>query len=73
MHDVQSNKSAKPNWFNGNIHKTQFKFMYGGTFKDPKNLRDKHVTFMKNNLEIYGDFQHRTTFHQVRLSTYDPV
>ena len=32
-----------------------------------KNIRDKHVTVMNNNLEIYGAFQHRTTFRQVFL------
>ena len=38
-----------------------------------KKLCDKHVTVMKNNLEIYGAFQHKTTFHRFCLSSDDPV
>ena len=38
-----------------------------------KNLRDKHVTVMNKNSEIYGDCRHKTTFHQFFLSTDDPV
>ena len=28
-----------------------------------KKLRDKHVTIMNNNKEIYGACRHKTTFH----------
>ena len=37
-----------------------------------KNLRDKRVTIMNNNSEIYGAFQHKTIFHRFCLSTDDP-
>ena len=39
----------------------------------PKNLRDKRVMVMNNNSEIYGAFQHKTTFHQFSLSTDYPI
>ena len=38
-----------------------------------KKLRDKHVTIMNNNLEIYGACRHKATFRQFCLSTVDPV
>ena len=38
-----------------------------------KNLLDKHITIMNKNLEIYGAFRHKTTFHRFCLSTDDPV
>ena len=38
-----------------------------------KKLRDKRVTVMNKNLEIYGACRHKTTLHQFRLSTDDPV
>ena len=38
-----------------------------------KNLREKRVTTMNNNLETYGDCRHKTTFCQCFLSTGDPV
>ena len=38
-----------------------------------KKLRGKRVTIMNKNLEIYGAFRHKTTFHQFSLSTDDPV
>ena len=38
-----------------------------------KNPRKKCVTVMKNNLEIYGAFRHKTTFHLFSLITDDPV
>ena len=38
-----------------------------------KMLRDKRVTVMNKNSEIYGAFRHKTTFHQFCLSTDDPV
>ena len=41
--------------------------------KIPKTLRDKRVTIMNKNSEIYGACQHKTTFHQFCLSTNDPV
>ena len=31
--------------------------MYGGTFKYPKNLRDKGIRVMNNNLEMYNVFK----------------
>ena len=36
-----------------------------------KNLRDKCVTVMNKNSEIYGACRHKTTFHQFCLSTDD--
>ena len=47
--------------------------MYAGTLKDPENLRDKCVTIMNKNTDIYGAFRHKTTFRQFWLSTDDPV
>ena len=38
-----------------------------------KTLRDKRVTIMNKNSEIYGAYQHKTTFRRVCLSTDDPV
>ena len=38
-----------------------------------KNLRDKRVTVMNNNLEIYGACRHKITFRSFFLSTNDPV
>ena len=38
-----------------------------------KKLRDKHVTVMNNNSEIYGAFRHKTTFHHCSLCTDYPV
>ena len=38
-----------------------------------KKLRDKHVTIMNNNSEIYGACRHKTCFHRCFLSTDDPV
>ena len=38
-----------------------------------KNLREKRVTAMNKNLEIYGACRHKTTFHRFFLSTDDPV
>ena len=38
-----------------------------------KELRDKCVTVMNKNSEIYGAYQHKTTFHRFCLSTDDPV
>ena len=39
----------------------------------PKKLRDKRVTIMKNNSEIYGACRHKTTFHQFCISINYPV
>ena len=38
-----------------------------------KMLRDKLVTLMNKNSEIYGAFWHKTTSHQFCLITDDPV
>ena len=38
-----------------------------------KIIRDKHVTVMNKNLEIYGACRDKTCFHQFCLSTDDPV
>ena len=38
-----------------------------------KKLRDKRVTSMNKNSEIYGACRHKTTFHRFFLSTNDPV
>ena len=47
--------------------------MYAGTFNDPENSRDKRVTVMNKNSEIYGACRHKTTFCQFFLRTDDPV
>ena len=38
-----------------------------------KIIRDKRVTVMNKNSEIYGACRHKTCFHQFFLSTDDPV
>ena len=38
-----------------------------------KKLRDKRVTIMNKNSEIYGACRHKTTLHPFFLSTDDPV
>ena len=38
-----------------------------------KKLREKCVTVMNKNSEIYGAFRHKTTSYQFFLSTDDPV
>ena len=38
-----------------------------------KKLRDKRVTIMNKNSEIYGACRHKTCFHIFCLSTDDPV
>ena len=38
-----------------------------------KMIRDKCVTVMNKNLEIYGACRHMTCFHQFFLRTDDPV
>ena len=38
-----------------------------------KKLRDKQVTVMNKNLEIYGACHRKTTFHRFCLSTDDPI
>ena len=38
-----------------------------------KNLRDKRVTIMNKNSEIYWALRHKTTFHRFILSTDDTV
>ena len=38
-----------------------------------KKLRDKRVTVMNNNSEIYGACRHKTTFRRFCLGTDDPV
>ena len=38
-----------------------------------KKLRDKRVTIMNENSEIYGACRHKTCFHRFCLSTDDPI
>ena len=38
-----------------------------------KMIRDKRVTVMNKNSEIYGAFRHKTCFHRFFLSTDYPV
>ena len=38
-----------------------------------KKLREKRVTVMKKNSEIYGAWRHKTTFYLFFLSNDDPV
>ena len=47
--------------------------MYGGTFNGPKNLRDKCVTVMNNNSDIYRALQFKTTFNIFSLRNDDTV
>ena len=39
----------------------------------PRTLRDKHVMVINKNSDIYGAYQHNTTFHKSFLSTDGPV
>ena len=38
-----------------------------------KKLRDKHVTIMNKNSDIYEACRHKTCFHRFCLSTDDPI
>ena len=38
-----------------------------------KKIRDKRVTIMNKNSEIYGSFRHNTCFHRFCLIPDDPV
>ena len=38
-----------------------------------KKIRDKRVTIMNINWEIYWAYQHKTTFYRFCLSTDDPI
>ena len=38
-----------------------------------KNLRDKHVTVMSKDSDIYGACRQKTIFYRFVLSTDDPV
>ena len=38
-----------------------------------KYLRDKLITIMNNNSEIYGAIRNKTTFRRFFLSTDDPL
>ena len=38
-----------------------------------KKIRDKRVTIMNKNSEIYGACRHKTCFHIFCLSTDDPI
>ena len=60
-------------WCNEYIYENQLKTMYGGTFNNPKNPREKRVTVTNNNSKIYGACWHKTTFHQFYLNTDDLV
>ena len=41
--------------------------------KNLKMIRDKRVTVMNKNLEIYGACRHKASFHRFFISTDDPV
>ena len=56
-------KINKPNW---NICMDEHLMI-------PKNLRDKRVTLMNNNLDICGACHHKTTFPRFLLITNDPI
>ena len=38
-----------------------------------KNLRDKRITLMNRNSEIYRAYRHKMTFHKIFLITDGPV
>ena len=38
-----------------------------------KHIRDKHVTVMNKNLDIYGACRHKKAFHYLTLSTDDTI
>ena len=38
-----------------------------------KKIRDKRVTIMNKNSDVYGACRHKTTFHKFLLSTDNPV
>ena len=47
--------------------------MYGETFNNPKNPRDKKVTLMNKKIEKIESFQHKKTFPQFWLNTDDYI
>ena len=47
--------------------------MHGGTFKVLKKLRDKRVTLMNRNSDIYGVFQEKPISIYFLLRTDDPI
>ena len=56
-----------------NIMKPNCNLCMEGRLTILKKLRDKRITIMDNNSEIYGACRHKTTFRQFLLSTDDPV
>ena len=46
--EVLDDETAFFYWCN-EIHQTQFQFVYVGTFKDSKKIREKHVTVTNRN------------------------
>ena len=53
MYDIQGSKSSQPYWIEIIIHKPNWNLCMEGCLAIIKNLRDKRVTLMKINPEIY--------------------
>ena len=70
---VQGTRSDEPDWGNENIYKTSLQPIYVRTCNDSKNIHDKGVMVMNNNLDIYGACRHTTTFYQFFLITDGPI
>ena len=73
MYDVQVIKQLNPIGAMKIFTKPNCNICMQECFTILKNLRDKHVIVMNNNLYIYGACRHKTTFRRFCLSTYDPV
>ena len=73
MYDVQVIKAAKSDWRNENIYKRNCNLCMQERLTILKNLRDKRVTVMDKNSEIYGACRHKPTFRRFCLNTDDPV
>ena len=73
MYDVQGSKADKSDWCDEKFTKPNCNLCMQERLTILKKLRDKRVTVMNKNLDIYGACRHKTTFRQFFLSTDDPV
>ena len=72
-YDVQGIKAAKSDWRDEIFTKLNCNLCMQERLTILKKLRDKRVTFMNKNSEIYGACPHKTAFHKFFLSSNDPV
>ena len=73
MYDVQGKKAAKSNWRDEKFTKPKCNLYMQERLTILKMLRDKQVTIINKNSEIYGACRHKTTLHRFCLSTDDPI